>query len=260
MQKTIPFGVIILSVFMISCAPNPKKMEEASIHFQASKNLYMKGESIQSLVEAEKAQSLDSRNEEVQNFLGLLYAERTDLNKSKDHFYRAIKLKPDYSEARNNLCAFLIQDNKLDEAIIHCQKAIENVSYVTPERAYSNLGLIFLKKGDSTKSEEMHRKALLHNKKFVNSLLFLGKQAFNRNDFVKAKEYLVAADEACQASPVGAWGSSCSESQYHLALTYLKSQQTQPALISFQRCVQNDLGHEFKQKCQSNLNLYGTSP
>lgn len=257
MQTKHVLLIVTLLTFLFSgCGRSLKRMEEGEAHFQASKRLYSKGENIQAMSEAENAAEADNKNEEVQNFLGLLYAERGDQEKAMVHFNKAIRLKPDYSEARNNLCAFLLQDNRLDEALEHCKKAVENVTYATPERAYNNLGMIYDKKGDSAMAAQMHQKAILHNKKFVFSLLYLGKTSYEKKDFAKAKEYLQSADEACLASPKGSWGASCPESQYRLALTHLQLKQTPEAVHAFQNCLASDANGEFKNKCEKSLQVY----
>lgn len=233
-------------------------MEEADVHFRASKTLHEKGEVIQSLAEALKAEEADNKNEEVQNYLGLLYAERGDNNLALEHFEKAVRLKPDYSEGQNNLCAFLIQADKINEALDHCQKAVQNVTYATPERAYNNMAMAYEKKGDLTKASQMHSKALLHNKKFVFSLLYLGKQAYDKRDYKKAKEYLSSADEACVASPKGSWGTACPEAQYQYALTLLQLKDTPQAVTAFERCTISDstTTNEYKSKCEKSLQMY----
>jgi type IV pilus assembly protein PilF len=257
-KYAIALSLIFTVSFLSACGRNVKRMEEADVHFQASKSLHSKGETIQSLAEAMKGAKIDPKNEEIQNFLGLLYAERGDTAQALEHFEKSVKLKPDYSEGQNNLCAFLLQVNKPDEALDHCQKAVQNVTYATPERAYNNMAMAYEKKGDATKTAEMHSKALLHNKKFVFSLLYLGKAAYEKRDYAKAKEHLSAADEACVASPKGAWGSACPESQYRLALTLLQLKETSQAVMAFEHCRASDSSpsNEYKIQCEKSLRMY----
>jgi Tfp pilus assembly protein PilF len=250
---------LVLSIsFLSACGRNVKRMEEADVHFQASKSLHSKGEVIQALGEAMKGVQIDPKNEELQNFLGLLYAEHGDTALAMEHFEKSVKAKPDYSEGHNNLCAFLLQGDKIDDAIEHCQKAVQNVTYATPERAYNNMAMAYDKKGDTTKASEMHSKALLHNKKFVFSLLYLGKNAYEKRDFKKAKDYLTLADEACVASPKGSWGAACPESQYRLALALLQLKETPQAVMALQNCQASDVSptNEFKVQCEKSLRMY----
>ncbi len=258
-KHAIALGLVVVTTLVFSaCGRNVKRMEEADVHFQASKTLYSKGDSIQSLAEAMKAEEADPKNEEVMNFLGLLYAERGDSEKAISYFNKAIKLKPDYSEAHNNLGYLLYQQNKYDDALVQFQKAVENVTYTTPERAYNNMAMVYEKKGDQAKASEMHTKALIHNKKFVFSLLYLGKSSYEKKDYKKAVELLQSADEACVASPKGAWGESCPESQYRLGLTYLQLKNTSQAVTAFQHCQSSDSTStsEFKEKCGKSLQMY----
>lgn len=248
-----------LTVFLISaCAQDPKQIEQADIHFRVARQLLAKNETTQAMAEAVRAEKLDSQNAEIQNFLGLLYVQRRELDKAEKYFRRSIKLDPKYSEAQNHLCALYIERENYDQAIAHCTKAVENVMYGTPERAYHNMGIAYQRKGNTKQAIEAYRKGLIHNRNFVMSLKSLGKLYFNQGNYKKAVRTLGRAAKVCKASPKGSWLTECPESHYQLAIAFVKLQKRKQAMAAFQDCINSSWGSEerYGKKCRARLKLY----
>ena len=215
----------------------------------------LKNENIQALAEAKKSEELNRKDPQVQNFLGILYAQIEEFEKAEEHMRRAVTMEPRYSEAQVNLCGFLMRKKEYEQAAIHCKKAAEDLTYPNAERAYHNLGLISEEMQKPDQAIEMYKKALLHNKNFVLSLQSLGKMYYNQKEFDKAEPILVRADEACMSSPKGAWGLSCPDTQYHLALTYFQLKKKRQGITALQNCVETDPEGDYKKKCESNLRM-----
>ena len=57
--------------------------------------------------------------------MGNVWLGRGDLRKAGSHYLEALRLKPDYAEAHNNLGLVLMQDGKGDEAEVHYREAIK---------------------------------------------------------------------------------------------------------------------------------------
>ena len=64
-------------------------------------------------------------------------------------YRRALELKPDYTEAHNNLGVALKEQGKMDEAAACCRRALE----LKPDyaEAHSNLGSVLKEQGKWTK-------------------------------------------------------------------------------------------------------------
>lgn len=241
----------------MGCVDRAKRADEALVHYQIAQQLIVKDESTQAISEALKAAEADPDNPEIQNFLGLLYAQKAENEKAEDCFRRSIKLDSKYSDARNNLCWLLIEKSRYDEAIQQCRKAVENVTYATPERAYHNMGVAYERKGEIPKAVEAYKKGLIHNKKFVMTLKNLAKIHLNEKAYKDALPLLETASKICNSNPKGAWGSECPESHYQLAMLFVQMKKRAQAVAELKDCVKADEGKgTYGQKCRASLKVY----
>jgi type IV pilus assembly protein PilF len=255
-RKTI---ILLLgfSMIQVACVDRAKRSEEAMVHFQIAQQLIAKDESTQALSEAIKAAATDPDNAEIQNFLGLLYAQRAENEKAEACFRKSIHADGKYSEARNNLCWLLAEKGSYDEAIQQCTQAVENVTYATPERAYHNMGIVFERKGDVPKAIDAYKKGLIHNKNFVKSLRNLSKIYLTQNAPRESFPLLEAASKACNASPRGAWGYDCPEVHYQLAMLYVQMKKRDRVIAELKDCVKaDDEKGAYGQKCRTSLKIY----
>ena len=89
------------------------------------------------------------------------YVRLGQFDQADAHYREAMRLKPDYAEARFNLGNTLVAQKKYDEAIWHFRKALE----LTPEKAtiHSNLGTAFRFAGKLDEAAYHYREALRIN-------------------------------------------------------------------------------------------------
>jgi len=94
----------------------------------------------------------------VLNMMGMAYLSLNDLSNAKKYYQRALKAKPDYSEAINNLGAIYYAEKNYRRAIGEYEKAIK----LSPNSAlfHSNLGTAWYMRKDFVKMTEYYRKAL----------------------------------------------------------------------------------------------------
>ncbi len=250
-MKKIACVMVTGTMIFVGCAgKDPKKVEQAQTQYQVAQDLLQRGEGTQGLSVLFQASRLDPSNAEIQNLLGLELQRQDRLDQAEEHLRKAVGLEPNFSEAHNNLCALLIRKEKFDEAIANCEKAVENVLYPTPERAYYNMGLAYQKKGDETKAIESFRKGLIHNAQFVLIHKSLGTIYVQQGKTAEAVKEFEAAASACSAAGKGAWGGECPEIYYQLGLGYLKLKQSAKAQTAFRNCAEADLKGEYGKKCR----------
>jgi tetratricopeptide (TPR) repeat protein len=109
------------------------------------------------LVEFTEAEKIDPDNHELQNYLGQVYFRKNKLEISEKKYLRAIALKPDYSEARNNLAVTYLEMRKWDEAIYQLKLVSEDIFYQNQAAAGINLALAYFNKGEFKQSMDILR-------------------------------------------------------------------------------------------------------
>jgi len=95
-----------------------------------------------------KAEKLEPDNKEVQNLLGLTYMYDDKTDKAIASFKKALEIDPKYSEAHNHIGIIYSENGNYDKAIKHFKKALDNLLYKTPWITYTNLGRVYMLKGD----------------------------------------------------------------------------------------------------------------
>jgi len=166
---------------LLSCsAPTANMKKEASARMQMGVTYLEQRNLPAAMRELTKAKELDPDNPATDMMLGLAYQKRGDLEKAEEYLRMAIRKKPDYAEAHNNLGNLLSLQGKSEEAIREYEKAVENVTYPTPEYAYYNMGREYALLKDLPKAEAMYRRAIVLRSSFV--------EAYQELAMVQSKE------------------------------------------------------------------------
>ena len=166
--------IFIACVALVGCAsPSLDRKKEAAARMQMGVT-YLEQRNLPSAMrELVKASELDPGNPEIDMALGLAYQARGDQGKAGEYFRDAIRKKPDYAEAHNNLGIVLSNLGRGEEAIREFEAATSNVMYPTPEGAYYNMGEEHRRRKNFAKAEEAYRKAVSLNDRYVDAYLRL---------------------------------------------------------------------------------------
>ena len=162
-KRTISL-LLIISIFQIfSCATNNTRLnkdEKARLLKNMGNSLFYAGKPRDALPYLLKAEKIDPLNPDIQRELALVYREIKQYDLAFVHFKEAIKLKPDFSEAYNDMGVLYSLQGKVDEALECFNKAVKNILYRTPHFAYHNMGLVYFKMKDYSRAIEFYKKAL----------------------------------------------------------------------------------------------------
>ncbi|RMF99692.1 MAG: tetratricopeptide repeat protein [Nitrospirae bacterium] len=162
MFRTTRFIVILTVLVLLSnCASlETERQKEAESHYKMAISHLNEGEYQPAYVELEKAIRLNPEEKRAYYALGIVYHYFEEYSKAEDSLKKAISLDPTYSEAYNLLGLVLIKLKRMDEAIEAFKKALDNPLYQHPEKAFTNLGNLYYRKGDFKVALEYYKKAL----------------------------------------------------------------------------------------------------
>lgn len=245
------FLVFLLGGLM-ACAPKPQKLEDAALKYKIGKKLYFNGDFPQAIASLEDAAKLDSKNAEIQHFLGLVYFEKKLYNKAETHFLKSVRLDKSFAEAHNHLCALYGVKNEYTKALSHCDSALKSILYPTPERAHYNKGQIYEKMRDSSLATQAYQEAISRNEKFVPALKRLAELGHKANDLISAEKYYIRIAQVCAGDESEGWGGLCALSNYELAQMYIRLRSFNRAQNSLRQCIENsEAGSDIYLKCNA---------
>ncbi len=206
--------ILALTIFLSACASTDSaKKHRAQLHLELGTSYLARGEYPAALAELLKAESLDSSNPVVQNHLGIAYYVRQKMDSAEEHLRRAIRLAPEYTEARNNLARILMDQNKLTEAEKLLRISEKDLTYLEPEKTFMNLGLLEFKKQKYTQAALQFKKALELKRQNCTAGHYYGRSLYELRKYNLAALALDQAIEWCQAS-------GYEEPLYYSALSY----------------------------------------
>jgi Tfp pilus assembly protein PilF len=152
-----------------ACAAHVKErdLEQSRIRYQLAADDFRGQRTEAALEELRKALEIDPGNADAYNLLGLISLSQgaeyvrqvesagclhgadaeslrrdamTRFHDAENHLRKATTLKPDFSDAWNNLAVAALQLENYDEAIAAAQNALKDAAYPSPEFARANLG------------------------------------------------------------------------------------------------------------------------
>jgi Tfp pilus assembly protein PilF len=100
---------------------------------------------------------------EAFTFRGWTYSFKGDLSRAIEDCHRAIETDPDFGNPYNDIGAYLIEQGRLEEAIVWLEKAIIAPRYEARCYPYMNLGRIYEQRHDWEKALECYRNAIREN-------------------------------------------------------------------------------------------------
>lgn len=102
---------------------------------------------------------------EAHTFLGWTYSFMGQLHEAIEECHLAIATDPDFGNPYNDIGAYLIELDQLDDAIPWLEKATKAKRYESPSFPHMNLGRIYEKKGDWDRAIDFYKTAVTLNPK-----------------------------------------------------------------------------------------------
>jgi Tfp pilus assembly protein PilF len=140
---------------------------------------------------------------------------RERYDQAEQKMKQAVELDPKYTDAKNNLGRVLIEMGRFTEAISILETASQDLTYQSPQRIYSNLGVAYFKAKNYSRSADVLKRSLQMERTNCLSANYYGRSLIELNDFSRAKNAMDQAIVHCK-------GTNFDEPYYYSAVSYLK--------------------------------------
>jgi type IV pilus assembly protein PilF len=132
------------------------------------------GKTAMAIRELQDAQQLVPHDPVTIHWLGEAYRRRGLLGRALENMVLAVELDPEAQELRLNLAGLYIQLERYDEAITHSQVLIDDPTFPSPWRAFTNRGWAELQLGLISDARKSFDEALLFKHDYWPARLNLG--------------------------------------------------------------------------------------
>ncbi len=219
-----------LLLITVACGPQIKEsqIKKAAYHHRlAYGHFFENGDSDAALQEALLSLQFNPDVAEVHMLTGLIYTGRSDLLKALKYYRRAIEIKPDYYEAKNNLGTVYLSLGMWQKAIEVFSDLSQIDEYRTPAMGYNNLGWAYYKLAQYEVAKKYFVNATQLNPRLCPPHNNLGLAYIELNDEERAERSLKAAIKICP---------QYAEPHLHLGQLYAKQAKQQKALSALETC------------------------
>lgn len=168
---------------------NERAQSSAKIHTELAGLYFERAQMGVALSEIDLALLADRNYAPAYNVRGLIHMSLREDAEAEADFAQSLRLDKTDSEAHNNYGWFLCQRGREQESIAHFMAAVKNPLYATPERAYLNAGLCFLKAGNNKDAEDFLQRALRVQPDLTQALIAMAELKFAESDSRAASKY-----------------------------------------------------------------------
>jgi len=227
----VKIAFLSLAIFAFtSCATDDQKASKAQNRLELAIGLMRGGNHPAALKELLIAESDDPKNAGIQAALGAVYFARERYELSEKHFQNALKLRPDYTQARNDLARSYIETGRYNRAEEMLKIAIEDLTYVNYPQTYLNYGILEFKKNNFAKAINYLKKALEKDRESCEAQVYLGRSFLEAGDLSSAIAQLDRSVSFCSQAESDA-------GHYYSAIALYRGQFVDKALLRFEELV-----------------------
>ncbi len=144
-------GTLLLALAVIlqtGCAATSSSGRPAAYHYQMGVSYLEERNYTAALVDLTEAEKMEPDNAELQYNLGRALTGKQRLDLAEHKFLRALALRPNYSDARNDLGVLYLETGRWDNAIQQFKAVKDDLFYPRHNNARINLALSYMGKGD----------------------------------------------------------------------------------------------------------------
>jgi len=243
----------LLYGFAACAALSDRGVKDADAHFRMAMASLQQPGGIQSEVnrrvaypELTLAIKLAPKNAQYHHTLGTIYLLNQDLPAAERETLLSLKLDPGFAEAHNSLGLIYLWQGKVSEAAAEFRKALENLSYPTPEIAAYNLGKAAYQLKDFAVAAESYERSLAILPNHPEARFELGMSYAQLGRLADAEKAFTAA---LQLRP------DVARTRYELGMVLFKLGRRGEAVVQFRRVVELDPAGDLGEQSRTYLRL-----
>lgn len=225
-----------------------EKVENASLHLQIA-NEYIKNENFPlALKELLLAEESNPANPSVQANLGLVYFMRERYELAERHYKKAIGLRPDFTDAKNNLGRIYVELGEYNKAEALLNEVLLDLTYVDFSKAYANLGVLEFNRKKFSEAVTYLKKSLERDRENCYTQSYLGRSYLELGDLALALSQLEKSIPFCQQI-------ESDEALYYSAIALYRNNRKDAAIARFQELIKMYPAGTNNEKAQKMLFL-----
>lgn len=247
-------AAVLALLTLAGCAGiSAARKESADAHYRMATAYLQQAGGIQNEVNRRTAYAelieairLDPENAGYHKDLGTIYFYNQEYGTAERETRKALTLNPNLAEAQNNLGLIYLAQGRLPEAAQQFQKALNNLSYPTPEFAYNNLGKTNYLQGDYSAAVDTLKRSLAILPSNEEARFVLGMSYAKLGHLADAERAFRAALELRPDSP---------RTRYELGMVLFKLNRKEEAAEQFRAVVELDPKGQFGEQSGIYLKL-----
>jgi len=231
---------------LAGCVATSPSGKPASYHYQMGVSYLEERNYTAALIDLVEAEKADPDSAELQYNLGRALTGKRRLDLAEQRFLRALVLRPNYSDARNDLGVLYLETGRWDSAIQQFKAVKDDLFYQSHDYAMVNLGLAYMGKGDYTAAlEELYAVRALNPRNPI-VLVSVGRVLFAQG---KTEQAIEEYRRALVQAPDYAFA------QYHLGLALMKQSRLAEARELFKDVVRTAPDTDFGRTAMGYIDL-----
>ncbi len=221
-----------LAVSLAGCAAtiDPRTVMRADMQRRLGDMKFAKGQYEVAIREYQRSLELYPDDPETHFGLGEGYRRKGLYRDAEAQWREALRLDPFHHEARLNLGAVLLQQERWAESIATNQVLVEDPTFIRPSRAFVNIGWAHYQAGDLSAAKAAFVEALNGAGSNLQAHLNLGIVLYDQGEVVEAIRHFQAAVELSEARPVASSRGVKAEARFRMAQAHVKLGQLDRAI------------------------------
>jgi Tfp pilus assembly protein PilF len=246
---TRSLALVLVTAAALGCAhrPSGKQRRAAEIHHDLAVEALRAGRAPDALREYDAALAIDGRFAEAHRGRGLVLDFGFGRNDEAERAYRrALELRPEYPEARNDLGQLLARSGRQEEALREFDAALADMTYREPYVARCNKGQALWRMGRRDEGHAELRACLTAAPSFCKGRRELGRLLLEEGKMAEAVEELDAYARSCEKVP---------DAHLQLGLARMRAGDVPGARAAFERCAELAPASADGEECRRSLAL-----